>query len=156
MRIAKSRRGSMLRNKIQEEMKQAMKQGERIRLEELRYMWSQIINREIDLRRELTDEEVVGVVRQEKKKMEEAIEYWKKAGMAERLAEEETKMAVLLEFVEEMSKDEIGEMVERVIDEGVNDFGEVMKRVMGLAGGRADGKAVAETVRERLGKKLRG
>lgn len=142
----------MLRNEIQDQMKQAMKSQDKVRLEALRFLWSEMRNAEIDAKHELIDEEIVKIIRREVKKREEAIEQMKKMGRDELVTQELAKLSVLTEYVEEMSVDQIEEMVDGVINGGVNEFGLVMKEVMGLAGGKADGKKVAEMVNSKLKK----
>lgn len=140
----------MLRGQIQDQMKGAMKARERVRLEALRYLWSEIKNAEIDAKAELDDEGVMKIVRREVKKRSEAIEQMKQAGRDELVMEEAAKLSVLEEFVEEMSEEDIGELVDRVVDEGLKEFGVVMGKVMGLTQGKADGRKVSEVVKERL------
>lgn len=140
----------MLRQEIQDQMKQAMKNKEVVRLETLRFLWSQIRNSEIDKKEDLVDDQIVALIRSERKKREEMIGYLKKAGKHEEVVAEEAKLSVLLEYIEEMSRDEIEKLVDDAIGEGIEDFGQLMGKVMGLTKGQADGKVVSEVVREKL------
>ncbi len=147
----------MLRDKIQEEMIVAMKNRSEVRLAALRYMWSEIRNAEIDKKSELSDEEVERLVKKEVKKREEGVEQLEKAGRQDGVREEEAKLAVLKEFMmEQLGDEEIAELVRQVQVEGVKEFGEMMKRVMGLTGGKAEGKRVNRIVQEMLGGRERG
>jgi len=141
----------MLREDIQKQMIAAMKSKEKVRLEALRFLWSEIKNAEIDAKSELNDDEVMKIIRREVKKRSEAMEQMEAAGREEMVAEEAAKLSVIEEFVEEMSEDDIGVMVDQVVNEGVKDFGQVMKRVMGLTQGKADGRKVSEAVKKKLG-----
>lgn len=139
----------MLRTQIQDEMKQAMRDKAQLRLDALRYLWSEVKNAEIDAKVELDDQAIHAIVKREIKKRNDSIEQMKVAGRD--VADEVAKVAVLGEFaMEEMGETEVGELVDQVINSGVKDFGAVMKEVMGLAGGKVDGKMVSELVKKRL------
>jgi uncharacterized protein YqeY len=141
----------MLRQRITDQLKEAMKAKDKTRLEALRYLLSLVKNKEIDKKGELTDEEIVTVAQSEIKKRKEAIELFRKGGREELVTEEEEKLKVLAEFLpEQMSKEEIERKVDEIISGGTKDFGAVMKAVMGEIKGKADGKLVSEVVRERL------
>ena len=98
----------MLRDEVMNQMKQAMKSGEKLRLETLRYIWSEIRNAEIDKKSELSDDEVHAMLKREMKRRGEAVEQLKENGREEAFLEEEAKMAVVSEFMmEEMSENEV-------------------------------------------------
>lgn len=143
----------MMREKIQEEMKKAMKAQDKMSLEALRFLWSVIRNQEIDKKAELDDKEIEAIIKSERKKREEMIGYLKKAQKSEQVAEEEAKLAVLLKYVVEMSREDIGKAVDEVLAEGISDFGQVMGKVMGITKGQADGRVVSEVVKGKLGEK---
>lgn len=145
----------MLRNKIYEELKKAMKAQAKMRLEALRYLWSLIKNAEIDTKYELKDEEIIKIVGSEIKKRKEALRFAQgKPGeqMKDWIREEEEKLKMIEEFQpEQMGEGEISELVNRIISESDNrNFGEIMGKVMGQTKGKADGKVVAEIVRKVL------
>jgi len=141
----------MLRDKLTDQMKQAMKAKDVLRLSALRYLMSLVKNKEIDKKSELTDEEVMGLVKTEVKKRREAVEQFKKGGRDDLVAEEEEKIKVLEEFLpEQMSREEIEKVVEKVRGD-VDDFGQVMGKVMNEVKGKADGKLVSEVVKNKLG-----
>lgn len=142
-----------LRQKITEELKTAMKAQDKLRLDAIRYVLALVKNAEIDVKRELEDSEVIRVIRGEVKKRREAVELIRQGGREDLAQEEEAKMAVLQEFLpEQMNEEEIGNLVNKVIGElGTKDFGAIMREVMQQAAEKADGKLVAEVVKERLG-----
>ena len=143
----------MLREKIYEELKEAMKAREKLKLEALRYLWSLIKNEEIEVKADLTDDQVMKVVASEVKKRKEALEQIKTSKRVELIQAEEEKLKVLEAFLpEQMSREEIEKVVTEVVSQGMNDFGVVMGQVMGKVRGKADGKLVSEVVREKLGK----
>jgi len=108
--------------------------------------------------RELTDEDVLGVLTSESKKRREAAEAFADAGRDEQAAKEKAEAAVIADYLpEQLSTEEVDTLVKETIDElGVRDDGmKAMGRVMGVltpkTKGRADGGAVAAAVRRELG-----
>ena len=141
----------MLRNKVQESMKQAMRDKDQVRLDALRFVWSEIKNAEIDKKEELVDEELMVLVGREVKKRKEAINQMKDGGRD--IGDEESKLQVLMEFLpEQMSREEVEKIVTNVVSGGESDFGAVMGQVMGRVKGKADGKMVSEVVKAKLNK----
>lgn len=145
----------VLRQKITEGLKLAMKAQDRLRLDAIRYVLALVKNAEIDVKRELEDSEVIKVIRGEVKKRKEALRYAQgKLGekVKKWVEEEEAKVAVLQEFLpEEMNEEEIGNLVNKVVGElGTKEFGAIMREVIQQAAGRADGKLVAEAVKRKF------
>lgn len=145
-----------LKRKAREEMTAALKAGERVRLGALRMLVAAITNREKELRRELSDDEVRDVAAKEVKKRLESIEAFESAGRLE-LAEKERAEREVLEPYAPEQLDEAA--VDAMIDEALADtgatsmkeMGKVMGVVMGKAKGAVDGTVVQRKVRERLG-----
>ncbi|MEX0743028.1 MAG: GatB/YqeY domain-containing protein [Actinomycetota bacterium] len=145
-----------LKQKAHEEMTAALKAGERVRLGALRMFVAAITNREKELRRELSDDEVREVAAKEVKKRLESIEAFESAGRLE-LAEKERAEREVLEPYAPEQLDEAA--VDAMIDEAlastgatsVKEMGKVMGAVMGKAKGAVDGTVVQRKVRERLG-----
>lgn len=140
----------MLREKIQEQIKQAMRNKDQVRLAALRYLWSEVKNAEIDAKVELDEDAIVAIVNKEVKKRGELIEQLEKQGRKKDAVEEIAKVSVLEEFVERMSQEELEGLVSEAIEVGAKEFGEVMKQVMVKVKGRADGRMVSEVVKRKL------
>lgn len=141
-----------MRDEVQNQMKEAMKMRDNVRLSALRYLWSEIRNAEIDKKENLDDSELVNLVMREVKKRNEAIEQMSAAGRDELVAQEKAQVEVIGEFMPEMmERGEIEGIVDEVIKSGASDFGGVMGMVMGRVKGKADGKLVAEVVKVRMG-----
>ncbi len=115
---------------------------------------SEVKNRAIELKRDLTDEDVMEVVRRAIKKRREAVELYQKAGRQE-LAEKERTEAVLLEryLPAQIGGDEIRAAVRAAIASGASNVGAVMSKVMPQLKGRAEGSAINAIAREELGGK---
>ena len=108
-------------------------------------------NREIDLRRPATDEEVVEVLRKGIKMRREAIEQYTRANRPELAATEQSQIAVLEEFLPPaVDSEEIRAAVREVIAGGARDLGKVMGQIVPRYKGRADGKLINQIVREEL------
>jgi hypothetical protein len=108
-------------------------------------------NREIDLRRPATDEEVVEVLRKGIKIRREAIEQYKAGGRSDLADAEQAQIAVLEEFLPPaVDPEEIRAAVREVIAGGAQDLGKVMGQIVPRYKGRADGKLINQIVREEL------
>ena len=108
-------------------------------------------NREIDLRRSATDEEVVEVLRKGIKIRREAIEQYKAGGRTDLADAEQAQIAVLEEFLPPaVDPEEIRAAVREVIAGGAKDLGKVMGQIVPRYKGRADGKLINQIVREEL------
>jgi len=140
-----------MRNTIQNQIKEAMRSRETIKLEALRFVWARIKELEIDKKSDLSNEEVLAVVQKEVKSRKEAIEQFKTAGRNDLVDQEEEKLVFLTDLLPEMmGKEEVEKIVDEVLESGNSDFGAVMGQVMARVKGKADGKIVSEVVREKL------
>jgi len=108
-------------------------------------------NREIELKRALSNEDVVDVLRRAVKTRRESIEQYDKAGRVDLSAVEQGEIKVLEEYLPaDVDPEEIRAAVRSVIAGGVVDIGKVMGQVMPAFRGRADGKVINQIVREEL------
>lgn len=144
-----------IKDQVFEDMKAALKAGEKEKLGALRMALAAIKNAEIDKREELSDDDVIQVLAKEVRKWEEAADEIERGGQAERAAKERRDAATLKEYLpEQLSEDELRELVKEAIDEAgaasPSDMGKVMQAVMPKVRGRADGKRVNDLVRQLL------
>jgi uncharacterized protein YqeY len=145
-----------LHRQIHEQITDAMRAGDKVRLGALRLLAAAITNREKELRRELTDEEVREVAAKEVKKRTESIEAFDAAGRAELAERERAERDVLEPYAPTRLADaEVDALLDEAVAatgaSGPQDLGKVMGFVMGRAKGRVDGAEVQRRVRERLG-----
>jgi uncharacterized protein YqeY len=145
-----------LKGGIQDAMKSAMKQGDRVAVDTLRLLLSVLHNEEIKARRTLTDDEVQKAIATLCKQRLESIELFKKGGRDDLVSKEEAELSILRRFLPQpLSEDEIRALIRSSISEvganGAGDLGRVMKQVMPKVSGRSDGRRVNELVREMLG-----
>jgi len=112
---------------------------------------SNLKNREIDLRRPATDDEVVEVVRKGIKIRREAVEQYTAGGRQDLVEAEQAQIRVLEEFLPPaVDPEEIRAAVRQAIAAGARDVGKVMGQVLPKYKGRADGKLINQIVREEL------
>jgi uncharacterized protein len=146
---------STLKARVAEEMKDALRSGQKVRLGALRLLSASVKNREVELRRDLTDEEFLEVVAREVKRRNEALEAYEKAGREDLAAKEREEREVLQVYLPaQLSAEETEVLVDEAIAatgaSSVKELGKVMGYVMGKAKGRVDGGAVQQLARARL------
>jgi uncharacterized protein YqeY len=151
---------SELKDRLRGDLVVAIKGRDEIRSSTLRMVLTAITNAEVagKTARELTDDDVLGVLSSESKKRREAAEAFEGAGRTEMATKERAEAVVIADYLPEpLTDEEVGALVTRTIaDLGVADDGmRAMGRVMGVVTpqvrGRADGGAVAAEVRRQLG-----
>jgi uncharacterized protein YqeY len=140
---------------IEGDLTDAMRAGETERRDALRLILNALRSAEKELQRPLKEDEELQVLQRERKRRVEAAEAFRAGGREEQAEKEEHELEILEEFMpEQLSDDELEEIVDDVIAEvgatGVRDFGRVMADVMPQVAGRADGAAVSQLVREKL------
>ena len=147
----------MLKDKINADIKEAMKAKDELTLGTLRMVYAAIKNEEIAKRgkgegEELSDEEILKILKRENKKREESVKVYTDGGRPELADQEKAEMAIIAQYLpEEMPEAEVEALVKKVIDGGADNIGDVMKAVMAESGGRAPGKLVSEIARKLLG-----
>ena len=146
---------SSLKNQITEDMKSAMKAGEKDRLKAVRLILAAIKQVEVDKRIELDDAAVLAVLDKMVKQRRDSVEQFEKGDREDLAAIERTEIEVLGDYLpEQLSVNELATMVDEVIAatgaESMRDMGKVMGQIKTKAAGRADMGAVSATVKERL------
>lgn len=144
-----------LLDRIEGAMRDAMRARDTRRTQTLRMAMAAAHNRKIELRRDLTDDEVVEVLGRQVKQRRESIEVYRDAGREDRAAEEEAEATILVEFMpEQIDEAELEGLARTAIAEtgatAPADMGRVMGRLIPQVRGRADGRAVSEMVKRLL------
>ena len=143
--------GSSLGETLRAAMNAARKAQDKQRTLVLGTIISNLKNREIDLRRPATDDEVVEVVRKGIKIRREAIEQYTAGGRQDLVDAEQAQVRILEEFLPPaVDPEEIRAAVREVIAGGARDVGKVMGQVLPKFKGRAEGKLINQIVREEL------
>ena len=146
-----------LSDKVNTEITAAMKAKDQVRLSSLRMLKAAIMNKEVEKKRDLDDAEVLQVVAALVKQRRDSIEQFSKAGRTDLVEKETGEIAVLDQYLPPaITPEEIDAAVTAAIAEtgatSAKDMGKVMKAVMPkLAGKNADGRAVNDAVRRKLG-----
>ena len=149
----------MLKDKISEDLKSAMKAGDKTRLETLRTLRAALMEKEISKRGSgpgMNAEDEIGVLTTAVKKRKESMELFEKGGRPELARQEAMELAIIQEYLPaQLSEADILAVIEKVIATtgafSATDFGKVMPMVMKEVKGKSDGKLVQELVRRRLG-----
>ncbi len=146
----------MLEKQITEELKDALKSGQKVKVSVLRMLISEMKNRKIaDRVKELEDEKVIGLIQKMARRHKESIEQFKQGNREDLVKKETEELAVLEVFLpEQISEEELAGIIsgsiERLGAGSPKDMGRVMSDVMARVGGRADGKVISRMVKEKL------
>jgi uncharacterized protein YqeY len=137
------------------DFKKSLKDQDKLRLSVLRGLKSAIKNKQVELRKELTDDQIRGVLSSEIKKRKEAIEKFGQGSRQDLVEKEEEELTILSSYLPpQLSTEEIKGIVTEAIEEisasSPKDLGMVMKTVMPKLAGRADGREVNRIARELL------
>ncbi len=150
-----------LKQRLAEDLKSAMKAGDRSRIECLRMLRARILDHEVGLRPqkgtayELGDDEATQVVQAYAKQRREAIDEFRKGQREDLASREEAELAIVQSYLPlPLAEAELRALVRAAIAQvsatSPRDLGAVMKRVLPAVQGRADGKLVSQIVRESL------
>lgn len=144
-----------LKDSIQEALRGALKQQQRVEVSTLRLLLSEIKNAEIAEQKPADDNKVLDVITKEVKRHRESIEAFKQGNRSDLVAQEEAELAILMSYLpKQMTRTEILAAAQQIVDEvgakGPSDKGKVMSQLMPQLKGKADGKEVSEIVTELL------
>ena len=144
-----------LKEKLLSDMKEAMKSKDSVKLGTVRSVISAIKNQEIDLKKELNDEEILSLVSREVKKRKEAASLYEKGKRPELKDKEIQEMKILQTYLpEQVSEEDLRQRIQEVIAEtgaeGMKDFGKIMKTLVPEFKGKADNSLIKELTNEYL------
>ncbi|MBD0379104.1 GatB/YqeY domain-containing protein [Paenibacillus sedimenti] len=145
-----------LSERLNEDMKQAMKSQDKFKLSVIRMVRSTIKNSEIDLKRTLDDNEVLDVLTREIKQRKDSLQEFEKAGRDDLADNLKAELVILAEYMpQQLSEEEVKAIVQQTIQQvGASskaDMGKVMTALMPQVKGRADGKLINQLVQQQLG-----
>jgi uncharacterized protein YqeY len=144
-----------IRERLDEDLKAAMRERDSLRMNTIRGLKSAVKYREIELMKPLDEAGIIGVIGTEVKRRRDSVEQYR-AGKREDLATKEEAEIVLLQayLPQQLGAAELEakvvEVIARVGAQGPKDMGAVMKALLPDVQGRADGKVVSELVKQRL------
>jgi uncharacterized protein len=148
-------RPSALKVRLDQEIRESLRGGDKVRLSALRLLSAAVTVREKEVRHRLSDDEIRDVAMREAKKRAESIEAYESAGREELVAREREERDALAPYLpEQLTDGEVDAIVDRVIAStgatSVKQLGDVMRAAMASLRGRADGTEVQRKVRARL------
>lgn len=144
-----------LQDKIQADLKEAMRAKDEIGVSTIRFLMSAIHNAKIEKGAEPSDEDVVGIIQKQIKQRKESIEGFKKANRDELVEKESKEMKILQKYLpEQLSESELENIVDKAIKDtsssSVTDMGKVMGKLSSELKGKADMGVVSGMVRKKL------
>ena len=144
-----------LKQKLTDDLRQAMKTGDKVKRSAIRMVLASIQNAEIARQAALEEGDILGIIAKEVRQRKESIEAFKQGGRQELVAQEEAELAVLTEYLpQQMTREEITDAARKVIEEvgaqGPADKGKVMPELIAQLKGRADGREINAIVTELL------
>ena len=144
-----------LKERLLTDMKEALRAKDSLRLNTIRSIISAIKNQEIDLRKEIEEEEILTLVAREVKKRKEASALFKKGGRTDLMEKEDQEMVVLQVYLpEQVSEEVLRKRIQEVIAatgaEGMKDFGKIMKVLVPEFKGKADNALIKDLAGEFL------
>jgi uncharacterized protein YqeY len=149
--------GVTLLERLQADQATARRSKEKDRITTLGMMIAELKNREIELRRDLTDEDAIEVVRKAIKRRREAVAMYEKGAREDLAAKESAEAGVLEEYLPAaVDPEELRAAIRAAIDAGAGNVGAVMARVMPAFKGRADGSTINAMARNELAARTSG
>jgi uncharacterized protein len=144
-----------LTERLTEDMKQAMKDKDKIRLSVIRMVRTAIKNAEIDLHKTLSDDDVIAVLNRELKQRRDSLQAFESAARQDLADAAKQEIEILVGYLPaQLTEDEVRALVQEAVAEtgatGKSDMGKVMSALMPKVKGRADGKLVNQLVQQAL------
>lgn len=145
-----------LRDRLAEDLKLAIKSRDQLRMDVIRLIKAAILNKELELKKDLDDAEMTRLMTTLIKQRRESITQYQKAGRLDLAEKEQQEIAIIETYLPQaVSETEIETLIESVIAEtgarSLKEMGTVIKTIMGrLAGRPVDGKRVSDLVRAKL------
>jgi len=144
----------MLKTTIQKDITEAMKAGEKQKLEVLRYLNSQIQNEEIAAgRKELTDEQIVKLINNQLKKIKESLELFQKGKRDDLVAKTNFEIEILSGYLpQQISDEELEKEIDKILtaNKNITNPGALIGLSVKALAGKADNTRIAKTVGEKL------
>jgi uncharacterized protein YqeY len=143
-----------VKQKIQDDLKAAMKSGDKLRMMALRSVLSEMSRLEKDVRRDPNDAEILQIIKRERAKREESLEFARKANRQDLIDENETESKILQSYLPATaSADEVRAEIQSAVAAGAVQMGSLMKALRDKFGAGLDGKLASELAKEALTKK---
>jgi uncharacterized protein len=143
-----------VKSKLQDDLKAAMKAGDTRRVMTLRGVLSEITRVEKDVRRGASADEILQVIKRERARRDEALEFARKGARQDLIAQNETEAKILDEYLPAaLGGEELESAIAAQIAAGAAQIGPIMKALREQFGARLDGKLASELIKQALAAK---
>src|SRR5262249_48436904 len=143
--------GTIVKQKLQDDLKTAMKASDKLRMMTLRGVLSEITRVEKDVRRDANEAEIVQVLKRERARRDEALKFARKGGRQHLVDQNETEAKILDAYLPAaLSVEEVKVAIAAQTAAGVNQIGPLMKALRDQFGARLDGKMASDLVKQTL------
>ena len=144
-----------MQTRLNDDMKQAMRDRDVLRRDVIRYLRSEVKNQEIRDQKELDDAGVIQVLSRQAQQRRDSIEAYREADRQDLVDKEESELSVIMAYLpQQMTQEEITALVQQVVAEvgasGPEDMGKVMSAIMPQVQGKAEGREVNAIVQQTL------
>ncbi len=144
-----------MQTRLNDDMKQAMRDRDVLRRDVIRYLRSEVKNQEIRDQKELDDAGVIQVLSRQAQQRRDSIEAYRDADRQDLVDKEESELSVIMAYLpQQMTQEEITALVQQVVSEvgasGPEDMGKVMGAIMPQVRGKAEGREVNAIVQQTL------
>jgi len=144
----------MLKQKLQDDQLQALKSGQKEKLSVVRYILAQIKNKEIEKQSELSDEDVVGVLKKIAKELRESVEAFEKGGRKDLVDEYKKQLDIVLPYLpQELSDEELEKAINEVLEKNKEQYEKNPKSIIGICMKELRSKADSSRILAILNKK---
>ena len=141
-----------IKEKMSQELKAAMKAGEKQKVETLRTLLAALKQVEIDTRQDVSDEQAAVILQKEIKKRREALEFAEKAARADLVEGNKLEIALIQSYLgEQLSEEELRRIIITLKEGGVTNLGQVMGHLSKEYKGKYEGKVASQLAKEIMG-----
>jgi len=145
----------MLKQQIEQEIKDALRAGDQAVLSTLRFLLADIRNKEIEKQAEVTDEDVLAIIQKQVKQHKESIDFYTKGGREDLVSKEQAEVDILNKYLPQQLSAEEVEKIARLVIKNLpladqTNFGKVMGATMAQVKGQTDGAIVSAAVKKLL------
>ncbi len=146
---------SDLKQRLQSDLKDAMKQKDTFKRDVIRFVMSAIKQIEVDERKELSDADIEAILVKQIKQRNDSIQQFREGGREDLVEKNEKELEILRSYLPEpMSEDEVREIIKEIVEEtgaqGMKDMGKVMGAAKNKIGSRAEGRVINQIAKELL------
>jgi uncharacterized protein len=144
----------LVKEKLQDDLKLAMKAGDKLRIMTLRGALTEITRLEKDVRRPANGDEIVQILKRERARRDETIEFARKGGRQDLVEQNQTEAQILDGYLPTaIGPDEINAAISSQLAAGASQIGPIMKALRDQFGARLDGRVASELVKQALSPK---